>query len=71
MGTFDGGSVPPGDAAWGRELYGVEPGHFAAVIVGEDGTDKHRSGEPVEPEDLYTLVDETPGRGREMRERGG
>jgi len=41
------------------------------VLVGKDGTVAHRSGEPVEPEYLYALIDEMPIRRREMRERGG
>ena len=47
------------------------PGRFAAVLVGKDGTVKHRSGEPVEPEYLYALIDQMFMRRREMRERGG
>ncbi len=70
-GTFDGGPVSAGQAAWAWERYGVEPGRFAAVLVGKDGTVKHRSGKPVEPEDLYALIDQMPMRRREMRERGG
>ena len=41
------------------------------MLVGKDGTVKHRSGEPVEPDELYALIDEMPMRRREMRERGG
>src|SRR3712207_2593458 len=63
-GTFDGGRWPE-HAAWAWERYGVGPGRFAAVLVGKDGTVKHRSGEPVEPEYLYVLIDEMPIRGRE------
>ena len=58
-------------AAWAWERYGVEPGRFAAVLVGKDGTVKHRSDKPVEPDGLYALIDEMPMRRREMRERGG
>ena len=70
-GTFDGGPVAPKHAAWAWERYGVEPGRFAAVLVGKDATVKHRSGEPAGPEDLYALIDEMPMRRREMREQGG
>jgi hypothetical protein len=70
-GTFDGGPVAPEHAAWAWDRYGVEPGRFAAVLVGKDGTVKHHSGEPVGPEDLYALIDQMPMRRREMRERGG
>ena len=52
------------------ERFGVEPGTFAALLVGKDGAVKHRSAEPVEPGELYALVDAMPMRRREMRERG-
>jgi hypothetical protein len=70
-GTFDGGPVAPEHAAWAWDRCGVEPGRFAAVLVGKDGTVKHRSGEPIEPENLYALIDEMPIRRRGMRERRG
>jgi hypothetical protein len=70
-GTFDGGPVSAEHAAWAWERYGVEPGRFAAVLVGKDGTVKHRSDDPVEPDELYSLIDEMPMRRRDMRERGG
>ena len=70
-GTFDGAPVSAEHAAWTWERYGVESGRFAAVLVGKDGTVKHYSGEPVEPEDLYALIDQMPMRRREVRERGG
>ncbi len=70
-GTFDGGPVAPEHAAWAWDRYGVEPGRFAAVLVGKDGTVKHRSGEPIEPENLSALIDEMPIRRRGMRERRG
>ena len=70
-GTFDGVPVPPEDAATARERFGAEPGRFAAVLVGKDGTAKHRSDEPVGPAKLYALIDAMPMRRREMRERGG
>ena len=70
-GTFDGGPVSVEHAAWAWERYGVEPGRFAAVLVGKDGTVKLRSDKPVEPDGLYALIDEMPMRRREMRERGG
>ena len=70
-GTFDGEPVPPEDAAAARERSGVEPGRFAAVFVGKDGTGKQGSEEPVGPAELYALIDAMPMRRREMRERGG
>ena len=57
------------EAPAARERFGVETGCFAAVLVGKDGTVKHRSHEPVAPEKLYELIDAMPMRQREMRER--
>ena len=68
-GTFDGEPVHPEDAAGARERYGIESGCFAAVLVGKDGAVKHRSGELVEPADLYARIDAMPMRRREVRER--
>ncbi len=70
-GNFDGGPVSAEHAAWAWERYGVEPGRFAAVLVGKDGTVKHRFDKPVEPDEIYALIDEMPMRRREMRGRGG
>ncbi|WP_166395049.1 DUF4174 domain-containing protein [Rubrobacter marinus] len=69
-GNFDGAPVPPAEVAAVRERFGVEPGAFTALLVGKDGTVKHRSDEPVGLEELYALVDAMPMRRREMRERG-
>lgn len=66
---FDGEPVHFDAAAGAWERYGVEPGCFAAVLVGKDGTVRYRSGEPVEPEDLYARIDTMPMRRREAQER--
>ena len=70
-GSFGGETVSPGEAAEARERFGVEPGRFTVLLVGKDGTVKHRSREPVEPGELYALIDAMPMRRREMREGGG
>ena len=70
-GNFGGAPVSSGEASAARERFGVEPGIFAALLVGKDGTVKHRSAEPVEPGEVFALVDAMPMRRREMRERGG
>ena len=57
------GPAPP------RREYGVGAGEFAAVLVGKDGGEKYRSGEPVHPEELFDLVDAMPMRRRELRNR--
>ena len=69
-GSFDGEAVSAGDAAAVRERFGVEPGRFVALLVGKDGTVKHRFDEPVGPGEIFALVDAMPMRRREMRERG-
>ena len=70
MGSFDGVQVPVGEAADTRERFGVRSGRFAALLVGKDGTVKHRFDEPVGPGGIFALVDAMPMRRREMREEG-
>ncbi|MDP9455643.1 MAG: DUF4174 domain-containing protein [Actinomycetota bacterium] len=70
-GGFGGEAVPAGDAAAVRERFGAEPGSFAALLIGKDGTVKHRFGEPVGPGEIYALIDAMPMRQREMREGSG
>lgn len=60
----------PGEAAAARDRFRVEPDTLAVLLVGKDGTVKHRSGEPVGPEEVFSLVDAMPMRRREMREGG-
>lgn len=70
-GSFGGRPVSSGEASAVRERFGVEPGAFAALLVGKDGTIKHSSARPVGPGEIFALVDAMPMRRREMRERGG
>ena len=49
-----------------RARYGVEPGSFAVVLVGRDGTQKFRSGAPVTAPELFEKIDAMPLRRREM-----
>ena len=69
-GSFGGEAVSAGDAAAVRERFGVEPGRFVALLVGKDGTVKHRFDGPVGPGEIFALVDAMPMRRREMREGG-
>lgn len=55
-------------AATVRERFGIEPGAFAVVLVGKDGTEKRRSDRPVPIEDLFAQIDQMPMRQREMRD---
>lgn len=52
-----------------REIHDVEPGAFAVILVGKDGTEKRRNDEPVAIEALFEQIDRMPMRQREIRER--
>ncbi|MFD1703779.1 DUF4174 domain-containing protein [Methylopila henanensis] len=66
--TLAGGSAPATlDASGLRAAYGVAEDAFAVVLVGKDGGEKLRSGEPLEAAKLFELVDEMPMRQRETR----
>ncbi len=70
-GSFGGGPVSYGQVSAARKRFQIEAGRFTAILVGKDGTVKHRAHTPVTPENLYALIDAMPMRRREMRERGG
>jgi len=57
------------EASAARAHFRVEGGSFAAVLVGRDGGEKHRSSEPIVPEKLFEIIDAMPMRRREMREK--
>lgn len=42
---------------------------FATILVGKDGTEKYRTGEPVAAEEIFRRIDAMPIRRREMREQ--
>ncbi|MBA2443706.1 MAG: DUF4174 domain-containing protein [Rubrobacter sp.] len=67
-GFMQGNPVSPEEASGAREGFGVGDGEFAAVLVGKDGTEKLRSGEPVSAEELFGRIDEMPMHRREMEE---
>ena len=50
-----------------RERYAVPEGAFEVVLIGKDGGEKERYGEPVEPSVLYAVIDAMPMRRREMQ----
>ncbi|WP_158607166.1 DUF4174 domain-containing protein [Pontibacter oryzae] len=45
----------------------VPPDSFAILLLGKDGTEKLRRNQPVEPEELFGLIDQMPMRRQEMR----
>ena len=55
------------EAAALRSEYEVE-GEFTFILIGKDGTEKRRSQEVVQVEDLFTQIDSMPMRQREARE---
>ena len=69
-GSFDGAQVSVGEVADARERFGIGPSRFTALLVGKDGTVKHRFDEPVGPGEVFALIDAMPMRRREMREQG-
>lgn len=69
--TGDGFNITPDEAAELRGEYDVEAGRFTVVLVGKDGTEKFRSGDPVSANELFERIDAMPMRRREVRERGG
>jgi hypothetical protein len=67
--AVDGRAMDAASAAALRDRYGVEPGAFAVVLVGKDGTAKQRSDAPIAVEILFEQIDAMPMRQREMRDR--
>ncbi len=65
----DGGAMDAASAANIRERHGIEPGTFAVILVGKDGTEKRRSDRPVPIEALFEQIDQMPMRQREMQDR--
>ncbi len=62
------GAIPPEDAAKQRDAFSVEPDGFVVLLIGKDGTEKFRTGEPVPAEEIFRRIDAMPMRRREMRE---
>lgn len=69
MSLLETGNNVPERAAALREEYGIESGRFTVILVGKDGGEKFRSGEPVSARDLFGRIDAMPMRRREMRDR--
>lgn len=67
--AVDGQAMDAASAERLRERHDVEPGAFAVILVGKDGTEKRRAGQPVPVEEVFAQIDGMPMRQREMRER--
>jgi len=50
--------------------FGVPRDAFRVVLVGKDGTEKHRDAEPVTVRSVFDTIDAMPMRQREMRDGG-
>lgn len=66
-GELNGTTVSSEETAKLRDEFGVEG--FTVILVGKDGTEKYRTGEPVAAEEIFRGIDAMPMRRREMRER--
>ena len=56
----------PGSAAF-RERYGIPSERFTVVLVGKDGLVKERRDHPMDPEELWSIIDAMPMRIDEMK----
>ncbi len=52
-----------------RERYGVAEDDFIVLLIGKDGAAKERLEEPIQPADLFAVIDAMPMRQREVEER--
>ena len=47
--------------------YKIKPGTFIVILVGKDGSEKHRSVTVLQPQKLFTIIDAMPMRRSEMK----
>ena len=47
--------------------YKIKPGTFIVILVGKDGSEKHRSVAVLQPQKLFTIIDAMPMRRSEMK----
>lgn len=59
--------IPHLIAAQIRFQFAVEPDEFAVILVGKDGTQKHRYPEPITAKELFETIDAMPMRQYEMQ----
>jgi len=52
-----------------RRQFQVAPGAFQVILIGKDGGEKLRRGEPVSAADLFGIIDAMPMRQQEMRQK--
>ena len=51
-----------------RKAYAVDRDDFVVVLIGKDGGEKGRWTSPIEPNEIFALIDSMPLRRDEMRE---
>lgn len=69
-GQVAGEALCPEAAAGLRRELKVPPEGFQMLLIGKDGGVKLRSGKPVPPAEVFSLIDGMPMRREEMRRRG-
>lgn len=52
-----------------RDRYGVRNGEFLVVLVGKDGGTKLDASEPLNPAEVFDLIDAMPMRRKEIQNR--
>ena len=63
--------LSPDDAEAARRKFHVNPGDFAAILIGKDGGVKLRSSKPLSMQKLEETIDAMPMRKDEVRGKGG
>lgn len=58
--------LTPSGAASLYGCFSVAESGFTVVLIGKDGTEKRRYSEPVQPDELFSTIDQMPMRRREM-----
>lgn len=59
-------TVVPAASELNKE-YKIKPGTFIVILVGKDGSEKHRSVAVLQPQKLFTIIDAMPMRRSEMK----
>ncbi len=60
-----------GDAEAARRKFQVNPGDFAAILIGKDGGAKLRSSKPLSMQKLEEAIDAMPMRKDEVKSKSG
>ena len=59
-------TVVPAASELNKE-YKIKPGTFIVILVGKDGSEKHRAVAILQPQKLFTIIDAMPMRRSEMK----